>query len=359
LREVSVAPDSAISTGGDSPLAGAQRTAWRFEGFVTAIAIDAESRTAAFALGSGKLRLVDFAKQQAHAARTVAAHDGAVLALAADPQGGFVSGGDDGRVMRIARDGTAAELRRFAGQWIEHVVCQADGRTAVAVGRAVHLLGAAPRELGPHPSTVSGLALSRSESGERLIAAHYNGVSIWDTGAAASDQPERLEWKGSHLAVAASLNGKFVATATQDQALHAWRLDDRTEMQMGGYAAKATSLSWSRDSLLLAASGAPSLAAWPFDGEGPEGREPVVFFDGKDALATRVAFHPRLNLLAGGFSDGMLAVVDTARRRAIKIALSKGVAVSALAWSRDGSQLAAGAEDGRAAIVTLPAAGAP
>ena len=46
------------------------------------------------------------------------------------------------------------------------------------------------------------------------------------------------------------------------------------------------------------------------------------------------------------------------RRRAIKIAVSKGVAVSALAWSPDGSQLAAGAEDGRAAIVTLPGAAA-
>jgi len=353
-----MAPDSTTSTISDSPLAGAQRTAWRFDGFVTAIAIDAASRTAAFALGSGKLRLVDFAKQQAHAARTAACHDGAMLALAADARGGFVSGGDDGRVMRIARDGTTSEIKRFADQWIEHVVCLADDRAAAAVGRSVHLVGDPARELGPHPSTVSGLTVMPSGTGDRLIAAHYNGVSIWDVGAAAGDTPERLDWKGSHLAVAASPDGKFVATATQDHALHAWRLADRTEMQMAGYAAKATSLSWSRDSLSLAASGANSLAAWPFDGAGPEGREPVGFLDGKDALTTRVAFHRRLNLLAGGFSDGMLAVVDTARRRAIKIAVSKGVAVSALAWSPDGSQLAAGAEDGRAAIVTLPGAGA-
>jgi WD40 repeat protein len=352
-----MAPDTTTSPVGDSPLAGAQRTAWRFDGFVTAIAIDAESRTACFALGSGKLRLVDFAKQQAHAARTAACHDGAVLALAADAHGFFVSGGDDGRVMRIERDGTSIELQRFAGQWIEHVVCLADARAAVAVGRSVHIVGSAARELGPHPSTVSGLALSAS--GDRLIAAHYNGVSIWDPAAPADAPPDQLEWKGSHLAVAASPDGKFVATATQDHALHAWRLADRTEMQMAGYPAKATSLSWSRDSLMLAASGANSLAAWPFDGDGPEGREPVGFLDAKDALATRVAFHRRLNLLAGGFSDGMLAVVDTVRRRAIKISVSKGVAVSALAWSPDGSQLVAGAEDGRAAIVTLPAAGAP
>lgn len=337
----------------DSPLAGAQRIAWRFEGFVTAIAIDAESRSAAFALGSGKLRLVDFAKQQAHAARTAAAHDGAVLALVADPSGGFVSGGDDGTVTRTARDGTTDELARFAGQWVEHVACLGDGRVAVAVGRTVHVLGEPARTLGPHPSTVAGLAAA----GTRLFAAHYNGVSIWDLAGDAAE-PDRLEWKGSHLAVSASPDGRYVATATQDCALHAWRLEDRTEMQMAGYAAKATSLTWSPDSLLLAASGVGNLMAWPFDGDGPEGREPVGLLDGKGALATKVAFHSRLPLLAGGFSDGNLAVVDTVRRRAIRMSIAKDVAISALAWSPDGSQLAAGTEDGRAAIVTLPGAGA-
>ncbi len=126
---------------------------------------------------------------------------------------------------------------------------------------------------------------------------------------------------------------------------------------MAGYPAKIASLSWSCDSLWLAGSGVNGLTAWPFDGDGPEGREPRTFLDGKDALATRVAFHPRALLIAGGFNDGMLAVVDVERRRAIRIPVSKGVAISALAWSPDGRHLAAGAEDGRAAILSLPAMG--
>lgn len=345
-----MAPDSSL----DAPLAGAQRSTWRFDGFVVAIAVDAGSRTAAFALGSGRVRLVDFAHQQAHASRTAALHDGAVLALAADPTDGFVSGGDDGRVRRLQRDGTVADIARFDGQWVEHVACLNDRRIAAATGRVVRLLapdGGAASELGPHPSTVAGLA----SLGDRLAVAHYNGVSLWDLGAVAPGTPERLEWKGSHLAIAASPDHRFLATATQDHALHAWRLADRTEMQMSGYPAKVASLSWSADSLLLAASGAPSLSAWPFDGAGPEGRAPVELFDGKDALASRVAFHPTAPLLAGGFNDGTLAVVDCVRRRGIKFPMSKGVAVSALAWSPDGRHLAAGAEDGRGAIVSLPA----
>jgi WD40 repeat protein len=338
----------------DSPLTGAQRTAWRFDGFVTAVAVDADSRTAAFALGSGRVRLVDFAKQQAHAARSAALHDGAVLALAADPAGGFVTGGDDGKVMRLARDGAAAELARFAGNWVEHVASLGDTGIAAAVGRTVHVRrDGAGRALGPHPSTVAGLA----RLGDRLAVAHYNGVSLWDLGAPEDAEPERLEWKGSHLAIAVSPDGRFVATATQDHALHVWRLENKTDMQMAGYPAKVASLSWSADSLLLAASGASDLGAWPFDGPGPEGREPLSFLDGKDARATRVAFHPRARLIAGGFSDGTLAVVDTARRRAIKIPVGKGVALSALAWSPDGRHVVAGAEDGRGAIVTLATAG--
>jgi WD40 repeat protein len=153
--------------------------------------------------------------------------------------------------------------------------------------------------------------------------------------------------------VAPSPDGSYIATATQDHALHVWRLTNKTDMQMAGYPAKVASLSWSADGLYLAASGANDLSAWPFDGDGPEGREPTVFLGGKDALATRVAFHPRAPLIAGGFGDGTLAVVDTLRRRAIKIPVSKGVAVSALAWSPDGRHVVAGAEDGRAVILSL------
>ncbi|MBV8169691.1 MAG: WD40 repeat domain-containing protein [Alphaproteobacteria bacterium] len=336
----------------DSPLSGAERTAWRFDAFVTAIAVDAGSNTAAFALGSGRIRLVDFARQQAHAARTAEAHAGAALALIADAETGFVSGGDDGRVVRVAGDGASFELANYKGQWVEHL-CLAGGRVAAAVGRTVHWLdgpGGAARTLGPHASTVSGLAWSAG----RLIVAHYNGISAWGDG----DEPERFEWKGAHLAIAASPDQRFVGTATQDNSLHVWRLENKTEMRMAGYPAKIASLSWSCDSLWLAGSGVNGLMAWPFDGDGPEGREPRTFLDGKEALVTRVAFHPRTLLVAGGFNDGMLAVVDIERRRAIKIPVSKGVAISALAWSQDGRHLAAGAEDGRAAIVSLPNMGA-
>src|SRR5258706_8000864 len=294
-----MAVDAATS---DNLLSGAERTAWRFDAFVTAIAVDAGSSTAAFALGSGRIRLVDFQRQQAHAARTAEAHAGAALALIADAETGFVSGGDDGRVVRVAGDGASFELASYKGQWVEHLAL-AGGRVAAAVGRTVHWLdgdGGQARALGPHASTVSGLAWSAG----RLAVAHYNGISLWGD----ADEPDRFERKGAHLAIAASPDQRFVGTATQDNSLHVWRLADKTEMRMAGYPAKIASLSWSCDSLWLAGSGVNGLTAWPFDGDGPEGREPRTFLDGKDALGTPAAFHPPAPLIAGGLHDRLPAL---------------------------------------------------
>ncbi len=64
-----------------------------FDAFVVAAAFDAAGLPA-FALGDGTLRLCD---GPSAGWRSVEAHDGAALCLAAAPGGGFASGGDAGR----------------------------------------------------------------------------------------------------------------------------------------------------------------------------------------------------------------------------------------------------------------------
>ena len=68
--------------------------------------------------------------------------------------------------------------------------------------------------------------------------------------------PEMLEWKGSHLDVTFSPDGRFLVTAMQEPTLHGWRLADGKHMRMSGYAAKVQSMSWSADGKWLATSGA-------------------------------------------------------------------------------------------------------
>jgi hypothetical protein len=67
-----------------------------------------------------------------------------------------------------------------------------------------------------------------------------------------------------------------------------------------------------------------------------------------------VAAHPRRDLLAVGYANGMVNLVQIGRRDELVVLADGGGAVTALAWSDDGEQLAIGAADGSAALVGFP-----
>jgi WD40 repeat protein len=325
--------------------------------FVVAAAFERGSRHAAFALGDGTLRLVAMADRAAW--QEAAAHDGAALALVPDcAPGAWISGGDDGRLLRIAPDGSVAELARFGSKWVEHVASHRgdEGRElrACAVGKAVHLLDGAGAALKTveHPSSVAGIAFDAR--GKRIGAAHYNGASLWFV-ASKSDNPRRLEWKGSHTGIAIHPGGDAVVTAMQENALHGWRLSDGQHMRMSGYPTKTRALSFTRNGRWLASSGADSIVLWPFFGGGPMGKPATELAGGDAALCTTVACHPQQEVVAAGFSDGLVVVVDIASARVLPVAAPGRGPVSALAWSPDGAQLAFGTETGLAALVDFSA----
>ena len=325
--------------------------------FVVAVSFERRSRHVAFALGDGTLRLVALADRTAW--RDTAAHDGAVLALAPDcAAGAWISGGDDGRLCRITPDGAVAELARFGSKWVEQVAShpgdKGGGLRACAIGKAVHLLDGAgePLKRVEHPSSVTGIAFDAR--GKRIGVAHYNGASLWFV-ASKSDNPRRLEWKGSHIGIAIHPDGDTVVTAMQENALHGWRLSDGQHMRMSGYPAKSRSLSFTRNGKWLASSGADSIVLWPFFGGGPMGKPAVELAGGDRALCTVVACHPQQEVVAAGFSDGLVIAADIASARVLPVAAPGRGAISALAWSADGAQLAFGAETGFAALVDFSA----
>ncbi|HYZ22943.1 MAG TPA: WD40 repeat domain-containing protein, partial [Rhodopila sp.] len=199
---------------------------------VTAAAFS-DAGTLAAALGDGSIQLID----ADHTARAAQAHDGAALCLALDVDGqGFVTGGDDGRLVRTANDGSTVELLSAPGRQIDVLaVSRPANARAVAIGKEVRLLdraGAVLARTSDHPSTVSGLAFN--PKGKRLAVSHYGGVSLWWT-ASFGGTPQRLDWRGSHIGVTWSPDGAFVMTAMQECELHGWRLKDGESMAMRGY----------------------------------------------------------------------------------------------------------------------------
>jgi WD40 repeat protein len=320
---------------------------------VAACAFNRDGTSVAFALGDGSVRILpaDIAAPAGEAAPPV--HGGAVLALVGDPAGdGFVSSGDDGRLLRLGPDGTTRELLAQKGKWVEHIATHRNtGAIAASAGKSAFVVkDGEVREFGPHQSTVADLDFSKD--GSRIACAHYGGVTVWSIGQVTLP-PRRFAWAGSHVALKWSTDGKFIATGTQENDIHVWRMAQATDMRMQGYPAKVKSLSWTADARFLYTSSQPVFTAWPFHGKGPEGKPPLQFGDEGAGLMTVVAAHPAAEFVAGGYDSGELQLGDIKAKRSVVLKMADGSAITALAWTPDGFKLAVGNERGDLLVIDL------
>lgn len=303
--------------------------------------------TAAFALGDGTIRLADGV-----AAEAVTVHGGAILSAAVSHDGRrLITGGDDGQVAAIDAAGVVTSLAERPRKWIDHVAAGPGDAVAFSVGKqAVVLFGDGRERAFDHARSVGGLAFA--PKGLRLAVARYDGVTLWWAGTDA--EPVQLSWKGAHLGVTFSPDGKAVVTTMQENALHGWKLDDGKDMRMSGYPAKPKSMSWSAKGRYLATSGANAAVLWPFHHkDGPIGRQPLQL-GARESLATRVACHPKEDIVAVGYQDGMVLAVRFAdAEEALLRKAGEGGPVSALAWDKAGRKLAFGTEQGAAGVISL------
>jgi len=307
---------------------------------------DAKDRLA-FALADGAIHLA----QATGDWRAVTAHEAGILSAAPDVKEGWLTGGDDGLLVRTAPDGTTTTLDDFKGKWVDHVAAHESGLRAASVGKVVHILGTGGRLKSlTHPSSVGGIAFDAK--GKRIAASHYNGASLWFV-AAKEDKPRLLEWKGSHHAIRFSPDGTHVVTAMQEPSLHGWRLADGQHMRMSGYPGKTRSLDFTARGRWLATSGAESVVLWPFFGGGPMGKAPTELAGGDEVFCTAVACHPQHEVVAAGFGDGLVLIAEIASGKVVPVAPPSGSPVSALSWSPSGALLAFGTEAGRAGLVDL------
>ena len=299
----------------------------------------------ALALGDGAILIGEPGE-----AKRLAAHPGAAILVAASDGRTLLTGGDDGRVVAIGVDGEPREIANEKGRWIDALAMRGQA-FAWSSGKEVR----ARDEAGvlrsfSAPSTPRGLAFQ--PKGYRLAVTHYNGASLWFP--KVEGPPQRLEWKGAHLDVTFSPDGRFLVSTMQENALHGWRLADSRNMRMTGYPAKTRSLAWSHDGAWLATSGADAAVVWPFkDKDGPMGKAPREC-GVRDARATRVAFHPRALVLAIGYSDGLVLLCRLADAAEILARPAGGGPVSALAWNANGTRLLFGLESGEAGMLSLP-----
>ncbi|MEF2073138.1 WD40 repeat domain-containing protein [Consotaella aegiceratis] len=299
-----------------------------------------------FALADGTVRM------PAGGERTVEAHSGGLLAARPDPWNGrLLTGGEDGRVVAVTPDGKASELATIGRKWVDRVAAGPNGVVGFASGRTayVRLSDGTVKEF-PQERTVEDIAFA--PKGIRLATARYNGASLYFAGT--DSAPVQLEWKGAHIAVMFSPDGRFLVTSMQENALHGWRLDDGQHMRMAGYPAKVKSWSWSAKGRYLATAGAPVAVLWPFAGKtGPMGKAPLELGLRGDTMVTCVACHPAEDMLAVGYADGMILAVRFADQKEALLRRGGTGAIQTMAWDREGRRLAFGSEMGEAGVIDI------
>lgn len=308
------------------------------------------AKTPILALGDGTIR---FLTADDNGPESIAAHSGAILCGALDENAnGIFTGGDDGRLVYTGTDGRSECVAATEGHWIEHVAVYQGGALAWSHGRMVELSLTTSDDHFSFdlPSSCGGLAFE--PNGKRLAAAHYGGATLANLDDGCSER-ERLHWKGSHIALSWSPDGRFLITSMQEAALHVWRLADKTDLHMRGYPAKPWGLSWSSDHSHLATTGAPGALTWRFDGEdGPEGRNAKMLAEWGE-LSTAVAWHPTSPVLAVGFRNGLVLLAEPSSANAPALRIPDGDAINGLAWNSDGRMLVWGTESGSATLVDL------
>lgn len=330
---------------------------WNLNLPVGALTLNRNGDWVAAALGDGSMRLFP-ANAHAEKPRELDVHKGISLSLQPDAdEQGFISGGDDGKIFLI--DPVLAVptlLVEHPHKWIDHVASSTEGHRAYSVGKQVYLLNAEGEKQGEalqHPSSIGGLAFA--PNGKRLAASHYDGVSLWWVNAK-EQTPTKLMWKGSHLGLIWHPDSKILLTSLQEGALHGWRLSDMQEMQMQGYAAKVHSMSFTPKGKYLATSGAGEVICWPFFGGGPWGKQPVTLGGTEGRIVTRVAAHPKDEMVAAGYDDGMIILAPLDGRMEMMInapVAPRKSAVTGLVWNASGDCLFASLENGIILMFTI------
>lgn len=304
------------------------------------------SNIPAFAASSGIVKLA-----QTGGGREIRLPNGILAATFNQSFDRLITSDETGLVSSVDANCEIETLGSMKNQWIDRIAAGPDGATACAAGRNASVFrgGKLVREIRSERA-IEGLAFA--PRGFRLAVARYDGVDLFWPGR--PSDPQYLEWKGAHLDVIFSPDGRYVVTTMQENALHGWRLADGKHMRMSGYPSKVRSLSFSSKSKWLASSGAPGIIVWPFSGkDGPMGKAPLELGAMGSHLVTRVAFHPREEVVAAGYDNGLVAAVRINDGKVAVLRQGGQTAVSALEWDKNGKRLAFGTEGGSAGWVDL------
>lgn len=268
---------------------------------------------------------------------------GGILAAALHPAGEVLAiGGAEGRILWVAlADGRVQRSLEPGRGWVEHLDWSPSG-ARLAAGQTKYAVvwdtaGDEAFRSPAHPSTVSALLWSGEDE---LATACYGRVTFFDL--PREREGQRLEWRGSLVAMVYSHRAGVVACGSQDNTVHFWRRASGQDSMMSGYSAKPVALAFDDAGTLLATGGGNTVTVWNFGADGPEGTEPGLLDLHREPV-TALSFAPGSSRLAVGSRDGGVSVWILGREGDGVCAGAAALdhAVAHVCWRPDGRALAA------------------
>lgn len=344
---------------------------WLVASPVEQITFNADSSAVAYACADGSVQLAATADKASPTQRTRRAVDTGRLTIAprdkpflplkpADfsagrsssvvPFGasGFAFAKDTGRINSLSPGGIAAHIPAKAPEGITVLAASPDGKTvAYACGMQAYISAAGEdaHRILPAASPVGALAFS--PDGQTLAVGYASGISRWSV--QELDQPPlESPLTGTPASLTWHPDGSWMTVSTVDsfylidtQRNHAIRRDH--------FPAPPRSAVFSRITNTVVASGAYRVAAWDLaDGEAVLTGKPGL------VLVSAVATCPNRNLVAVGYANGLLSLAEIGQPSEILLREDTGAAITAMAWSPNGTYLALAGSDGSAALVEFP-----
>lgn len=278
----------------------------------------------------------------------------------------LATGGQDGAVKFW--DGHAGQhlaTAKLGNAWIDHLAWRPRFETsgaepnastepllAATAGRQLMLVqtdGAVRHSFKSAPKTLSALAWQ--PAGGCVAVAYFGGVSLWDADDFAAQK--EFEYANGIHALVWSPDNKWLVSGNQDPSVHLWIPETDVELHMSGYEGKVKELSFDQTSRWLATGGGKDACLWDCTGDGPEGREPMMF--PHDAKVCAVAFQNAHSLLATASQDGSVMLWSPDRKQPLRATIKMPHAATKLVWSPDDRHLAIGSEQGAVYVLKCEA----
>jgi len=287
------------------------------------------------------------------------AHTDGCDALAWRPDGkALATAGRDGMwKLWDASEGKILAEHEAGALWAEYLawsprpVGEQGHLLAVAAGNKVTLwteAGAPSSEAITFSRTVADLAWVLN--GTAVAVATSTSVNLRDP--ETGKEERAFVSRDPILKMSFSPSGKWLMTGNQDCSVHVWNTDSGAEMHMRGYASKVRQLAWHRGSRWLAAGGGDVVSVWDCSGPGPSGRTPNLLEWHQD-LVSALHYQPAGDWLASGARDGSVAIWSPTQRQSLISGAKISSGVTRVAWSPDGSRLAATGEEGEVQVLAV------